>query len=222
MQTMSLNLYCPTDHRYHAIANWARDEYASRIHNTIGRLPDFLMAVERGPSVLGCIGLNRDIHCPLFQHDPRCRATIDQYGADACCEQSVLIVDPKCPRALPILIAAVTFKAYLAGWSYLLFAGVSQSIKTVAALGLETRCLGAVELEVLPNPDLRANYAPWHEANRPTYFALDTSSAIGAQQLAGERYAHGRIGICQALAPQDAPADQWWMPRSQVTDLAAA
>lgn len=196
-----VNVYRATDQQYVRIATWAQQQYQGRIHNTIGRFPDYLIAIERGREILGCIGLNEQIHCPLFQHDERCLMRSADYGPGACCEQSVLLVAENFPRALPILIAAVTFLAYQVGYTYLIYAGIKQSIKTINALGLHTSEIGPVDLSVLPSKAMQENYAPWYEANNPVYFALQTRSALLAQQRAIERYARNRVEVCQALLP---------------------
>lgn len=191
-----LHDYRPHEPNYAAAFLWAQLMYMSTIRVKPPKRPDTLLAISQDEHFYGCIGLNQDVSCALFMSDPRCQMLIQQRGANYCCEQSILIA-PRYPRALPLLIGAAAFQAYLNGKTTVLFAGIATSIKTIKALGLEIEDVGQVTLDHLDDAT-RQNYQTWFQSygnETPRFCALDTTDAPAAFDYIVKHYASGRVEI---------------------------
>lgn len=168
--------YTPQDSGYEDVCRFAQSVYTEEISLRITRYPDVLFAITDDSQVFGCMGLNTDLHFPLFLNDQRLLRIISESRADTrFCEQSILALN-KCSMGLPILISVVANFAQNLGLHKVVYAAISVSKKTIQDLGFDAIEYGNAELALLPQ-HLQEIYACWHRMYNPVCCLLDTANA---------------------------------------------
>lgn len=173
-----------------AAGAFAARVYREELAFDLRSLPDVFFVLRSNGAVVGCIGCNHDLHCPLFRFDPRVREFLNGIWAGrTVIEQSVLAVS-KSPIALPLLVSAVSSYAHYAGADGLLFAGIEVSTRTVSKLGFALERIGIADKRVIP-PEELPNYELWFTLHDPILFLLRTDTAPEHCRAAFQKFGRG-------------------------------
>lgn len=206
----TLELFTPEDQGYGEVCAFAHKVYREDLAFHLVRFPEILFAIHERGSVVGCLGLNRELRFGLFRNDPRLHAIIDEapYGT-VFGEQSILALR-HCSMGLPLLISVAAAYGNQIGMDRIAYAAIPVSQKTIATLGMKTITYGPADLSVFPERE-RNLYATWRALN-PVCCILDTETAPRVCDRVLERFAR-KVVLGQRLEailrPQESPVSVW-------------
>ncbi len=108
----TIDVYGPTDPEYERICRFVHPIYVRELSIHIHKFPDLFFGIHEGTKIIGCMGLNLEMHFDLFLKDPRLRrAYASPTQRLRIGEQSVFAVE-NFSVGVPLLISVVAEYAY--------------------------------------------------------------------------------------------------------------
>jgi hypothetical protein len=170
----TLEYYTPNEEGYRRAALFAKGVYKEKLNFHLEDFPEFLFVIEENENVLGCIGLNRNVHGSLFLRDNKVRRFIDKTARrESVGEQSILAVEGY-PFGIVLLVAAFSECAYHFGIDKVMFAGTDIAMRTFTHMGAALITVKEADERVLL-PSEKENYRTWFSLNKPMVCAIPTA-----------------------------------------------
>ncbi len=154
-------------------------EFASRVYwrdlkFNLVNFPDYFFSLKKKNKIVGCIGLNNFVKCPLLVNDRRFVEIINKdkfrYG-----EQSVLAVEKIFGGILILISILLEYSCYV-NIDKIIFAAGKTPIKAAKFIGFEIIDCGFANKHVLPVSE-KSNFELWFNKNNPRISVIDVSNA---------------------------------------------
>ena len=169
-----LEYYQPGEEGYARAALFAEGVYKEKLNFHLDHFPEFLFSIEEDEKVLGCIGLNHDVHGSLFLRDQHVKKFITEtQKRETVGEQSILAVDA-CPFGVVLLIAAFTECAHYLGIDMIMFACTEIAIRTLLHMDTKITIIKEADERTLL-PSEKENYRTWFLLNKPMVCTITTA-----------------------------------------------
>lgn len=171
----SIELTLPDEPLYERACAFAKEVYAEELSMQLTHFPEVIFAIADSTKVVGCMGMNRALHSPLFVNDTRLSHIRNAEPAVAYCEQSILALR-HFSIGLPLLISVAARYALVHQKDRVVYAAIGVSQKTIKHLGFQTQEYGKVDLDLLPR-EIRKEYETWYHTFDPMCCFLETHNA---------------------------------------------
>lgn len=193
-----IEMYEPKDSEYENVCRFASKIYLEELEFNITDFPDiFFTVIDEENDIIGCMGLNKLVRCPLFTRDSRFKQVLEKKSpVEPFGEQSILATNNYGPSTA-LLIAAMGEYAYYNGISKITFAGIDVSIKIIQYLGFYITEYGLANKDVLL-PEEKKNFSKWFDLYKPTLCAVNSKQALSISKKFFERF-DGKIKLSEKL-----------------------
>ncbi len=170
-----LELYLPDDPGYTSVCKFAHQVYQEDLAFDLTHYPEILFAIHDGASVVGCMGLNRQLRFGLFRYDLRLSRIVERSRRGTVFGEQSILALRNCSIGLPVLISVAAAYGNVIGLDKIVYAAIPVSQKTIRSLQLDTMSYGPANLSVFPEHE-RHLYAAWQQLD-PICCILDTTTA---------------------------------------------
>lgn len=170
---------------YEEVGRFASDVYWKKLKFDLNVFPDIFVSLKNEDSIIGCIGFNFQMRCPLLVNDKRvadiiCNDKVSLYG-----EQSVLAIK-KGGNTMSALISILSVCSYYSGFRKVFFAAGEKPFDAVKEIGFKVIDCGQADGTVLPDSE-KNNFELWLNENKPRIGIVDLNNALGISRLFFEK-----------------------------------
>ena len=162
------------DEGYKETCEFASMVYWRDLKFNLVNFPDYFFSLKKENKIIGCIGLNNFVKCPLLVNDRRFMEIISKdksrYG-----EQSVLAVE-KCFKGILILISILLEYSCYINIDKIVFVAGKTPTKAAKFIGFKITDCGFADKHILPALE-KPNFELWFNKNNPKIGVIDVSSA---------------------------------------------
>lgn len=159
---------------YDEVCAFAKKIYWQNLKFNLVNFPDYFFSLKKDDKVVGCIGLNKFIKCPLLLNDEKVVKMIDNdksvYG-----EQSVLAAENRQGGMLALIPILLEYSCY-AGIDKIIFAASEKPINAAKLIGFEVIDCGPANKNVLPDSE-KSNFEIWFRENNPKVGIIEVANA---------------------------------------------
>lgn len=161
----TIDLFTPREHEYHVGCEFATDIYREKLNMSISRFPDVMFIAHEHSRPIACIGLNDEIHNPIFSGDKDLwRALKEIPDSESVGEQYIWA---SCNDSLLAMLLISIFSSYASKSSIrnVIFTGTQNSLNALQKIGASVIKLHRVKKEIL-FPSDQKNCERWFSLYR--------------------------------------------------------